>query len=93
MNAPAPLDQTRVLAALGAIAKADPDRTPIHHCNGDTLDVEVPDRDSAAPLTRLLDGITAVRATPLYDTGWAGTITGCPVRVLVTRMRGRRSAA
>jgi hypothetical protein len=87
MPAPEPLDQTVVLAALGAIAKAAPDLTPVHHCNGATLDIEVPDRDTARTLTPLLRGIRYVAATPLYETSLAGDIAGCPVRVLITRTR------
>lgn len=87
MPTPEPLDQTRVLAALGVIAKAAPDLTPVHSCNGAELDVEVPNQATAARITWLLERQRHVRATPLYQDGYAGTIAGCPVRVLITRTR------
>lgn len=81
------LDQTRVLAALAAIAKAAPDLHPRHNCNGAELDFEVPDEHAAAQVTHLLQGIRTVAGTQLYDRGYGGTIADCPVRVLITRAR------
>jgi hypothetical protein len=89
----APLDQTRVLAALAAIAKAAPDLRPVYHCDGGELDFEVPHQGAATDITHLLDGIRPVRSTAIHGGGYAGTIAGTPVRVLITRNRGRGWAA
>jgi hypothetical protein len=85
--APERLDQTQVVAALAAVMRAAPDLTPVHHCNGMELDLEVPDEATAGRLTRLLDDIRTVPGTQLYDRGYGGTIASCPVRVLITRTR------
>jgi hypothetical protein len=48
------LDQTQVLAALAAIAKAAPDLRPVYHCDGGELDFEVPHQGAATDITHLL---------------------------------------